>query len=685
MMNQVICTTIKYLMRLRVFVPSWQQQKYLATKAQRHKEEYISSFIRLAGATLFFFCFTFTSFSQVSLSTKSKKAIELYTEADNYRVRGQNQQAISLLNMAIEKDKNFAEAYYRLGLVYFSMKHYPTAIQNFEKGLSLTSDPKKQKVYWFDLGESYLNSGNYEKAISYLENFLKAEAQGTQKYQRARMMLESARFAVQNKEAASQFKQRPLSDTVNRFAMQYFPVLTADQQELIFTRRVRHDDNADEDLVVSRKDAKGKWLAPVSLSPNINSQWNEGTCTISADGRKLIFTSCIGREGFGSCDLFQSIKIGNEWTVPENLGANVNSTDWESQPSLSADGRTLYFVSDRRGGQGRRDIWVSKLNEDGNWMKAVNAGKPVNTQYDEISPFIHVNGKTLYYATNGLPGFGGYDLYFVEKNSEGQWSKPTNVGAPINNHQDQFSLFITADGKKGYYVHEEHVKEGYDASRIFEVDIPEESQIKFRSNYVKGTVRDKQTHENLSASIELININNNEVVSLVRSDSITGEYLMVLTQGDEYGLYVNKRGYVFQSLNFNYSEVNDFEPIILNIELEKIKEGSVSVLKNIFFDTDKYDLKEKSITELQKIKRFLNENPSTRIEISGHTDNTGSVVHNKQLSENRAQSVYAYLIGNGVDSKRLITKGYGSDKPIGSNETEDGRQLNRRIEFKVIR
>lgn len=622
------------------------------------------------------------AYCQVTLSTKSKKAIELYTEADNFRVRGQHQQAIDLLNQAIAKDKNFAEAYYRLGLVYFSMKQYPLAIQNFNKGLSLTSDPQKQKVYWYDLGESYLSVGDYENASIMLTDFLKAEVRNTKKIAQAQVMLKSARFAMENKEVNAAYKQHPLSDTVNCFVLQYFPVLTADQQELIFTRRLGNTDNDDEDLVVSRKNKKGQWTRPVSLSDNINSQLNEGTCTISADGRKLIFTSCIGRKGYGSCDLFQSEKIGEEWTEPENLGPNVNTAAWESQPSLSADGRTLYFVSERHGGYGRRDIWVSHLDENGQWTRATNAGKPINTEYDEISPFVHVNNRTLYFASNGLPGYGGYDIFYVEKSS-GTWSKPKNVGAPINDHQDQFSLFITADGEKGYYVHEEPLPSGNATDKIYEVTIPEQFRMKFRSNYVKGVVHDKQSGQPLAAKIELIDINTDEVESIVQSDSITGEYLIVLTQGAEYALYVNKKGYLFQSQNFNYSEVNDFEPIVLDIDLEKIKEGSTAVLKNIFFDTDKYELKEKSKTELEKVIRFLTDNPSIRIEIGGHTDNTGSDEHNKELSKNRARSVYQYLVDNGIDAKRLITKGYGADKPVSSNDSEEGRQLNRRIEFKI--
>ena len=619
------------------------------------------------------------------LATKSKKAIELYTEADNFRVRGQFSQAIGLLNEAIKKDKNFVEAYYRLGIIYMTLKDFPSAIRNFEKGLSLTDDIRKQKVFWYDLGESYFTVGDYDRAEKIVSQFLKAEVQNRAKIARAKLLMDNIEFARENQKNTSAYKQRRLSDTVNAFVMQYFPVLTADQQELIFTRRMGGGPNDDEDLVVSKKDKRGVWGAPESLSKNINTKLNEGTSTISADGRKLIFTSCIGREGYGSCDLYESVKVGEEWTKPKNLGPNVNSSEWESQPSLSADGRTLYFISDRRGGVGRRDIWESHLTAQGQWTKAKNIGKPVNTLYDEISPFIHVNNRVLYFASNGLVGFGGYDIYFSEKDSSGAWTNPKNIGSPINNHEDQFSLFITADGQKGYYSHEQVADAGYSISHIYEIVIPEENRIRYRSNYVKGIVRDKETREPLAATIELINLETNETESLVSSDSVSGAYLIVLTQGAEYALYVNKKQYLFKSLNFNYSAVKDYEPIILDIDLEKASGGRRAILQNIFFEVDKYDLQQKSITELQKILRFLKENPSIKVEISGHTDNSGSAAYNVQLSEKRAQSVNNYLIENGIDPERLITKGYGSDQPIADNATEEGRQKNRRIEFKIIR
>ena len=625
------------------------------------------------------------AWSQLPLATKSKKAIELYTEADNFRVRGQFSQAIGLLNEAIKKDREFVEAYYRLGIIYMTLKDFPQAIRNLEKGLSLTDDLRKQKIFWYDLGESYFTVGEYDKAENILSDFLKAENQNRAKIERAKLLMTNIRFARDNQDKASAYRQRAMSDTVNAFVMQYFPVLTADQQQLIFTRRMGGGPSDDEDLVISKRDARGRWLAPESISKNINSDLNEGTSTISADGRKLIFTSCVGRQGYGSCDLYESVRIGQEWTKPKNLGPNVNSSEWESQPSLSADGRTLYFISDRRGGMGRRDIWVSLLNEKGDWSKAKNIGKPINTLYDEISPFIHVNNRVLYFASNGLVGFGGYDLFFSEKDSAGRWTDPKNIGSPINNHEDQFSLFITADGKRGYYSHEEVKDAGYTVSEIYEIDIPEENQIRYKSNYVKGVVRDKQTREPLAASIELINLRTNEIESLVSSDSVSGNYLMVLTQGAEYALYVNKRGYLFRSLNFNYSERKDYEPIVLDIDLEKASEGTTAILENIFFDLDKYDLKDKSVTELQKIVRFLKENPGLKVEVSGHTDNSGAETYNLQLSERRARAVYDYLVANGISSDRLQLRGYGAGKPIADNNTEEGKQKNRRIEFKLIR
>ena len=620
--------------------------------------------------------------AQVPLSTKNKKAIELYVEADNYRVRGQFNQAISLLQQAIEKDKNFSEAYFRLGVTFKMMRDLDRSTKSYEAGLYLTVDQKKQKGYFFELGDNYLQVGNYEKARDFLTRYLDSEMLNRVKVDQAALWKRTAEYAIKNKRNISGFVPRPLGDTVNCFPMQYFPVLTADEQELIFTRRLGESNEDDEDLVITKKDSLGHWQKPESISPNVNSEFNEGTCSISADGRQLIFTSCLGRKGFGNCDLFQSLKVGGIWSQPLNMGPQINSAAWESQPSLSADGRVLYFLSDRKGGLGNRDIYVSHQIEPNKWTKAENLGSKINTSYDEISPFVHANGRTLFFAANGRLGFGGYDLFRSEKEN-GEWQEPINFGYPVNNHEDQFSLFITADGKRGYYSHEEGSKNT--SGKIYEITVPEELQIKFRSNYVKGKVRDRKSGLPLNARIELYNVVTNELVSFVNSDSITGEYLMVLTQGSEYGLFVNKKDYVFQSLNFNYESEINIEPVVVNVFLDRVTVGAISVLKNIFFEFDKYDLQDKSKTELEKMVRFLTENPLIKIEIGGHTDNDGSPAYNLKLSQNRAQSVASYLLQYGIDIKRISQKGYGADRPIQPNDSEENKQANRRIEFKILR
>lgn len=620
--------------------------------------------------------------AQGTLSSKNKKAIELYRQADNYRVRGQYQEAASLLIKAIERDKSFDEAYFRLALVYKATRSYSKSSEVLLSGLEVTSDLRKRRAYYFELGENYLRLGNYDESLRWLNEYLAAESLNKSRIEQAERWKANAEYALANKPISTQLEAKPLSDSVNAFKMQYFPVLTANEQRLIFTRRMGVTDQYDEDLVISTRRADGTWSKPVSLSDQINSEYNEGTCTISADGRKLIFTSCMGRKGYGNCDLFVSEKVGDRWSIPVNLGAEVNSAAWESQPSLSADGRTLYFVSDRKGGVGNRDLYSSSLQDDGTWTKAKNLGDTINTPYDEISPFIHANGRALYFTSNGRPGYGGYDIYRAERN-RGKWSEPTNLGAPVNTFEDQFSFFITADGERGYYAHEENFRK--DGTKIYEVQIPESLREKYRGNVVMGKVSDQQTGKPLKATVELFDLSNQEMISRVTSDSVTGEYVTVLSDGAEFALYVNAEQYMFRSLNFDYQQRSEDAPVTIDIALEPVSSGAAVVLNNIFFDTDKYDLKDKSITELNKVVRFLNSNPSVVIEIGGHTDDVGNKDYNLQLSLRRANAVKEFLVSKGINPTRLLQKGYGDTRPIRPNNSDLDRSFNRRIEIRVIR
>ncbi|HPW62380.1 MAG TPA: OmpA family protein [Cyclobacteriaceae bacterium] len=614
-------------------------------------------------------------FSQAQpLSTKNKKAIELYVQADNYRVRGQFNEAVTLLKEAITKDKKFEEAYYRLAITYKGMENQVQAAETFEQGLALVPEGARKKSYLYELADIYLKQGNYAKTQNFCKQFLQLEKADKRRIDKVTLWNEQATYSIANEGMLVDFKIEPLSEIVNQYPMQYFPVVTGDDSQLIFTARFGGSRNDNEDIVVSTKAADGSWLAPVSISDNINTIQREGACTISADGRHLIFTVC----GTMGCDLYESRKTGNQWSVPKSMGPAINSSGWDAQPSLSADGRELYFVSERKGGMGGYDIWYSQLVETG-WTKAINLGPSINTQFDEISPYIHVNNQNLYVVSNGYPGFGGYDIFRAERRADG-WGQPVNLGKPLNDHKDQYSFIVSGNGAIAYYSKEE----SKNRSRLFKITLPDNLITKSRGNVVKGVVTNSTTKNPITAAVELFDLKENSMITKVKSDSVSGEYLMILPGGSEYALYVSRPGFLFQSLHFNYEEKTELKPVIKNISLSPAQQNAIVVLNNIFFDLNKYELKPQSITELKEVVDFMNKNPGLKIEIGGHTDDSGTEAYNQQLSAKRANAVAEFLKTNQIPTQRIVVKGYGSQKPVLPNTSEENRQQNRRIEFKIL-
>ena len=617
------------------------------------------------------------SWSQ-TLTSNNKKAVKLYEEARSLIGARDFDKASERLQLAIDKDPDFAEAYLKLASIYQIKFNDSLQFWCYRKVIDRYPDTHKFASSWYLLGSNAFKNGNYEETLKYLGKYLELTSEKGRYASSAKLLIDNSHFAINYKTNDFQFNPRPLPKVVNQFKQQYFPVLTVDQNTLLFIKR-----QGDEEILQTDKDKNGNWQEPHSISDNINSEYNEGTCSISADGRMLVFTSCMGRQGYGSCDLYVSYKTGNAWSVPENMGEVINSPSWDSQPSLSADGRTLYFVSNRSGGFGSRDIYVSQQNEAGEWQSPQNVGSSINTSFDDISPFIHPNGQRLYFATNGRLGFGGFDIYFSDKKSASEWLAPTNFGYPINTHDDEVSMFISSDGAKGYYSHEERTKESV-LSTLYEIDIPPKLQVEHKSSYVFGKVMDGETNTPLKATVSLINLDSNNSVEKVRSDSITGDYLIVITQGAQYGLFAESEGYLYKSENFNLTE-KLLIPVKINLKLEKIKPGARVVLKNIFFEFDSYNLTSTSKAELNRVLHLLNTNKTLRVEISGYTDNVGTEKYNLELSEKRAEAVYNYLVKNGVDKTKLGFRGYGASNFLNSNNTEEERAKNRRIEFKVLK
>ncbi len=364
------------------------------------------------------------------------------------------------------------------------------------------------------------------------------------------------------------------------------------------------------------------------------------------------------------------------------MGPVVNSSSWDSQPSFSSDGKTLYFASNREGGKGSSDIWKTELQPDGSWSAPVNLGDSINTKDEEIAPFIHPDNRTLYFASRGHQGMGGFDLFVSRMDANGNWTSPVDLAYPINTYADEINLVVNAKGDVAYISSDKLGGKG--GMDIYSFKLYKEAQ-PVMVTYFKGIVFDKETKQRLEAKFELIDLATGKIVSGSSSDKITGEFLLALPTEKNYGLNVSKPGYLFYSDHFELIGGNSkTKPFIYNVPLQPIRVGETVILKNIFFDIDKYDLKEESRSELGRLIQLLKSNLQIHIEISGHTDNHGTADHNLVLSRSRAQAVYNYLVVNGISKERLSYAGFGMTRPIDTNDTEQGRANNRRTEFSVV-
>ncbi len=417
---------------------------------------------------------------------------------------------------------------------------------------------------------------------------------------------------------------------------------------------------------------------------------NEGAPTLAPNGQILIFTACAirgdygpGRRGFGSCDLFASRKQGEGWSPPQNLGNTVNSNKWETQPSFSSDGRTLYFIQGKgRGRKKKQDIYKTMLQKDGSWLEPQKLSSTINTPGKEASVFIHPDDETLYFSSNGHPGMGGLDIYMSRKKDNGEWGEPVNLGYPINTKNDENSLLVSPDGKKAYFG--TNREGGHGKLDLYSFQLPKKVRPQ-KVSYLKGTVTDAETGEPVGANFELIDRKTGEEIVNSWANPGNGEYVVALPPDRNYVLNASKRGYVFLSDSFELrSSGDDVEPVHKDVQMERIEPGKTVELKNVFFDTDKYELKPESRAELMKLYKFLKNNANLKIELAGHTDSVGTKEDNQVLSENRAQAVRDFLMEQGIDENRLTAKGYGETRPVATNETPEGRQKNRRTEFKIL-
>ena len=598
--------------------------------------------------------------------------------------------AIETLNQLNEKFPSFGEAYLMKGSLLKAVGDNRGSMAAYRDGLTKVAPDASHASEYQLLGDLALSYGEYQTALDAYKLLMKVAPKTQRNMAKSQRQMLTCEFALKAIQEPVGVAPVPLPAPLNSFKFQYFPALTADNRFLLFTGRPAA--SSGEDLFVSRQNKDGTLGAPVPISPAINSSYNEGAGSISGDGKTLVFASCDRPKAIGNCDLYISRRTGNNWSAPVNLGLNVNSTEWDSQPSLSADGRMLYFTSTRRGGQGQEDIYVTTLQADGKWSPAKNLGTPVNTVGKDMAPFIHASGTTLYYVTDGLVGMGGLDVFRCEKTAAGTWSAPRNLGYPLNTFENEASLFITSDNQKGFCSRSRATDEPAAGSRmvrerpveLFSFSVPAPVKARETSTYTQGRVFDANTKKPLKAEVKLYDLETDELIQFVTSDPEYGDYTVVLNEGHHYAMYAAADKYLLKSLSFDYSSQHTFDPLTLDIYLEPVRSGRSVVLNNLFFDTNKYELKPRSRTELNRLIEFLRQYRDVQIEVSGYTDNVGTPEANLQLSQRRAQSVVEYLSGHGISANRLRSKGYGEKYPLAANDTEPRRQLNRRIELHIL-
>lgn len=653
------------------------------------------------------------------------QGIKDYLEkGDRFFAKKDYSNAMEQYKLAYSLDPNDPHANFRVGLSYLYLPEKSKALnyllQAYEKGPEVDEDIN------YHLGLAYQHTHQYSLALEQFELFKKKH----------KKMADIADHKIYEARVADSLSKKPIHVTienignaVNTAFHDYAPILMPDGSHLIFTsNRPSEEDNPNrgpqesfEDIYVARS-VNGFWSAPQKIGSNINIKFHDAAASISHDGKTLFL---YYEQGSG--DIFTATFDGIEWSKPFPLNKNINTPFWETSACMSADGQQLFFTSSRPGGLGELDIYVSQRDETGDWGKPVNLGNNINTHGNEDSPFIHPDGKTLYFSSNGHPSMGSSDI-FVSFYRDGAWQKPRNLGHPVNSIEYDGFFVISEDKKTGYYTTMR--EDGYGDTDIYRITflepiedqpeepvlvtnsqeipepvitepVPEEKPVENTEHFIdplvqlhkdlkivtvlKGKVIDANSAEPLGATISLVNNENNELVARINSNPETGDFELIIPHGGNYGVATERIGYLFNSINFNVPQFADYQEIDTHIIMVKAEVGSKVVLKNIFFDTGQSDLKPESISELHNILELLQSHPNLKVQINGHTDNVGDEQHNKVLSLKRATSVVSYLVEKGISESRLSAVGYGEERPLVSNDDEsDGREINRRTEIEII-
>ena len=622
---------------------------------------------------LFLILLITNSFYLITLAQQqvAQKAMAAFFKAKDFGSRTQWEEGIVELQKAIKIQPDYTQAKELLGEYFFALKKYDDAIAILE---SSANDKDFSARSVFLLSEIFLKNNNGEKAKLYAEKYIARKDKVPNAAAKASQTILNANFAIEAKKNPVPFNPKNLGASINTKANEYFPYLTPDGKVFTFTRM----DGRQEDLFYANRNDT-VFSNAMSYGNNVNTDDNEGASAMDAQGNFLFVTACNRMDGYGSCDIYYSVKQNNIWTAPQGIGKPVNTGAWEAQPSFSSDGSALYFASNRPGGFGGRDIWVSYLDTNMKLSEPKNLGPNINTKYDDQCPFIHADNQTLYFTSNGWPGMGNGDIYISRKTDTG-WTKAVNIGYPINTENDDNGMTVSYDGKTAFLSSSR--AGGFGGLDLYSFELPENMQPK-KTTYIKAVVKDAKSKQLLNASYSIIDLDTKKEV--YKGNTSNGKFFVSIELNKNDALQIQKEGYLFYSQNINLKETTtETKPYEIEVLLEPIAANSKITLNNVFFDFDKNELKQESFVELDKLADLLKKNPTVKIEISGHTDNKGDKKYNLALSQKRAESVVNYLVQKGIAAARLVAKGYGDTMPIAPNDTEENKAKNRRTEVKVL-
>lgn len=690
---------------------------------------------------LLFFVFVLLGYAQKSpTSTGLAKGLEYYNNGDI-------KDAIYFISNLIKDDSTNAEYHYWTGRCYEETADKDKALLHYLKSHKLNSKVSPDILY--RIGRAYHQSLFFDDAVKYYKLYKKEiNDEGAQKI-KSTMMNEQIKATKRIHECENGkiivahpylHKIYHLSGVINSEYPEYTPTVTADNKKMIFTSRrpggisdkKDKDNGYFEDVWMSVKDSLGEWTTPINLGTSINTESHDASIALDAKGKEL-FLYRTDNAG----DIYFSENINGSWTKPNPL-KQVNSKHKEPSVCISANGKTIYFSSDRPGGYGGLDIYRCDKDKEGNWGPAVNMGSVVNSEYDEDSPFLSPDGRTLYFSSTGHNNMGGYDIFSVTYNPKTKtWGNPLNLGFPINSADDDIYFNISGDHRTAYYASAK--KDGFGEKDIYMILIDSSyitrplitvslgsaapshiaavhpSTLKHHegqhhvkphghhatthhtphqahattvasANIVqyKGTVLDEEQHP-IESNIKVKKENSNEKAKEYHT-AADGTFSIPLEKGFQYGIDIEKDGYIFASNNIDLSlkSTKSMPVIEEKIVLAKPKVGAKIVMRNIFYATGSASLDMDSFDEIDILYHFMVKNPSVKIEISGHTDNKGSTEINKELSTSRARAIYKLLVKKGIEGERIKYVGYGSERPIADNNSESGRKKNRRTEFEIL-